>query len=604
MGGKKPRKRDKQGNDPPTEKSGDSNDSQPSRNLSKPNSQQSASPSVSSQIIPLSSFAGRESSSPPSSIPCTNEVQSKNSIKKDESKGELKEKRFHVQTPDVMQHDGFGEKDSSSGFSFKFQFRSQEEIRRIVEESEAGLSEDKKLLFNSTPKIHDDGSFSEKDFDGFADEQEVVSFSIKESSIDSQADTPSGTKETPNIEFEDGFLLDREIKQENSATEEAPTEEPVKNSAGADGCKTEQPGVAGADGCKTEQPGASEATHEVNFEPEKEFSGFDSDPESISLSDGLSVMNPITESDGNDFPSDNDFGRLGSRAELQERSQNSEVTRWWESFVSDTESADFSEGFSPINRSIDIYKLYISDSESLNFSERSSSVANRCEFLSEKDFPGSEIDADDFETEPEEIEDELSELEETHSENSQIPAADGFSVEKEASNSNQSDGFLSEEDFGASEREFQDEDRRTNESGDELCELVENRIQDSSDSDLEDEDGLEYLWEHQDLMEQLRMEIKKVRATGLPTILEESDDMKMIDDLKPWKIDENFLQEDPLDEMQKFYKSYRERMRKLDILNYQKMYAIGEFQPHGLCFSSVSTFFIPCFKLEFSSIRI
>ncbi|XP_068638231.1 uncharacterized protein [Aristolochia californica] len=97
-------------------------------------------------------------------------------------------------------------------------------------------------------------------------------------------------------------------------------------------------------------------------------------------------------------------------------------------------------------------------------------------------------------------------------------------------------------------------------------------FQSSTDSDSDS------LWEHQDLIEQLRMELKKVRAIGLPTILEESESPKTMFDLKPWKFEEKFLQEDPMDELQKFYKSYRERMRKFDILNYQKMYAIGFLQ--------------------------
>lgn len=98
----------------------------------------------------------------------------------------------------------------------------------------------------------------------------------------------------------------------------------------------------------------------------------------------------------------------------------------------------------------------------------------------------------------------------------------------------------------------------------------------SSASDLEDPNGFDTLWEHQELIEQLKMELKKVRATGLPTIFEDSECPKMMEDLKPWKIDEKFQHGDKLSELHKVYKSYRERMRKLDILNYQKMYAIGQ----------------------------
>ncbi|XP_006338451.1 uncharacterized protein [Solanum tuberosum] len=92
-----------------------------------------------------------------------------------------------------------------------------------------------------------------------------------------------------------------------------------------------------------------------------------------------------------------------------------------------------------------------------------------------------------------------------------------------------------------------------------------------------DANKLESLWEHQELIEQLKMEIRKVRATGLPTILEESESPTM-DELQPWKIDEMLHREDSMSELHKFYKSYREKMRKFDILTYQKMYAIGYLQ--------------------------
>ncbi|WVZ05240.1 hypothetical protein V8G54_018586 [Vigna mungo] len=96
--------------------------------------------------------------------------------------------------------------------------------------------------------------------------------------------------------------------------------------------------------------------------------------------------------------------------------------------------------------------------------------------------------------------------------------------------------------------------------------------------DLEDSNRFDTLWEHQDLIEQLKMELKKVRATGLPTILEDSESPRIMEDLKPWKIDEKLQHGNTTNELPKFYRSYRERMRKFDILNYQKMYAIGVLQ--------------------------
>ncbi|KAG0448915.1 hypothetical protein HPP92_027571 [Vanilla planifolia] len=104
------------------------------------------------------------------------------------------------------------------------------------------------------------------------------------------------------------------------------------------------------------------------------------------------------------------------------------------------------------------------------------------------------------------------------------------------------------------------------------------KAEESMSQDFDDEQ-LDELWEHQDLIEQLKMELKKVRAVGLPTIFEESESPRAIEDLKPFnKIDEKFRRQDSMDELQKFYRSYRERMRKLDVLNYQKMYAMGFLQ--------------------------
>jgi len=109
--------------------------------------------------------------------------------------------------------------------------------------------------------------------------------------------------------------------------------------------------------------------------------------------------------------------------------------------------------------------------------------------------------------------------------------------------------------------------------------------------DLDESNRFDTLWEHQDLIEQLKMELKKVKATGLPTIFEDSESPRIMEDLKPWKIDEKFQQgSSTTNELPKFYRSYRERMRKFDILNYQKMYALGK------CF-----FFIHCFKFIYLS---
>ncbi|XP_060192791.1 uncharacterized protein LOC132622238 isoform X2 [Lycium barbarum] len=172
-----------------------------------------------------------------------------------------------------------------------------------------------------------------------------------------------------------------------------------------------------------------------------------------------------------------------------------------------------------------------------------------------------------------------------------------------------SDGFLTDEDFGGEfeldslkDIEMSEENQESDDSDSDIMEelrrleheqeqrfLSEDDFHEDMDklsdenveSRNEDANKLETLWEHQELIEQLKIELRKVRDTGLPTILEESDTTKM-EDLEPWKIDEKFQREDCMSELYKFYKSYRERMRKFDILTYQKMYAIGYLQKDPL----------------------
>lgn len=101
-----------------------------------------------------------------------------------------------------------------------------------------------------------------------------------------------------------------------------------------------------------------------------------------------------------------------------------------------------------------------------------------------------------------------------------------------------------------------------------------------SGSNSNDENEDELPWEHEDIIEQLKMEMRNVRNRGLPTILEEETECtKMVENLKlkPLMIEEKLEYKDQMAELQKVYKSYAERMRKLDILNNQTMHAIGKF---------------------------
>lgn len=100
----------------------------------------------------------------------------------------------------------------------------------------------------------------------------------------------------------------------------------------------------------------------------------------------------------------------------------------------------------------------------------------------------------------------------------------------------------------------------------------------SWDFDSDEEDESDALLEHHDLIEQMKMELKNSRTGGLPTILEECETTKMAGDLKQLKIDEKIEHVDRMGEIKKFYKSYAEKMRKLDVLNYQTLQAIGFLQ--------------------------
>ncbi|KAK2355102.1 myb protein X [Trifolium repens] len=98
----------------------------------------------------------------------------------------------------------------------------------------------------------------------------------------------------------------------------------------------------------------------------------------------------------------------------------------------------------------------------------------------------------------------------------------------------------------------------------------------------EEEDEDEYEWENDEVMEQIKLEIKNARQGGLATILEEGEEeylSKVVEEkIKPLSIDEKMEYKDHIVEIQKVYKCYAQKMRKLDVLNYQAMHAIGLLQ--------------------------
>ncbi|KAE9612655.1 hypothetical protein Lal_00005870 [Lupinus albus] len=111
-----------------------------------------------------------------------------------------------------------------------------------------------------------------------------------------------------------------------------------------------------------------------------------------------------------------------------------------------------------------------------------------------------------------------------------------------------------------------------------LEESVKSNSHGSTGLDRADSTQFDTLWEHQYLIEEVKMELKKVIATGLPTMLENYESPRIMEVLKPWKIEEQFQHDCTINDLPKAYMSYRERMRKFDILNYQKMYALGTLQ--------------------------
>ncbi|KAI3963377.1 hypothetical protein MKW98_022799 [Papaver atlanticum] len=224
-----------------------------------------------------------------------------------------------------------------------------------------------------------------------------------------------------------------------------------------------------------------------------------------------------------------------------------------------------------------------SDSDSVEFGDRFSYMnhimdLNSEGFLSDKDFEG------EYETMLESMEDIQNSSVAAHAE---IPETmDPGLDECPEVNDLQNPSILGTEFLTESEFDVKEQEPKVEECGGKMKNLLndsgnskEQSLQNSTWPDTEEADEFESLWEHQELIEQLKMEIKKVRATGLPTIFEESEESpKVVEDLKPWKIDEKLLHEDRIGELHNFYKIYTERMRKFDILNYQKMYAIGFLQ--------------------------
>ncbi|GAA0148992.1 hypothetical protein LIER_08281 [Lithospermum erythrorhizon] len=107
------------------------------------------------------------------------------------------------------------------------------------------------------------------------------------------------------------------------------------------------------------------------------------------------------------------------------------------------------------------------------------------------------------------------------------------------------------------------------------------KFEENSDKNLGDidsqEDEFDILQEHKYLVKQMKMDMRYSKVKGLPTISEEFESQKtFMDDLKPLHIDQKLGYKDHMAEIQMFYGRYAEKMKKLDILNYQTLHAISK----------------------------
>ncbi|KNA22878.1 hypothetical protein SOVF_029860 [Spinacia oleracea] len=96
--------------------------------------------------------------------------------------------------------------------------------------------------------------------------------------------------------------------------------------------------------------------------------------------------------------------------------------------------------------------------------------------------------------------------------------------------------------------------------------------------EVDEQMGTDVLLEQKELIRQMKKEMRQLKISGLPTILEESESPRVEEDLRPLRIDERIGHKDRMDEIQTFYRRYLDKMRKLDILSQQTMYSIGLLQ--------------------------
>jgi hypothetical protein len=451
------------------------------------------------------------------------EIKEIDELDEKEIPSEAKEPEVEVyEFKETKEVDELKEKETPK-FFFKFQFQTYRE-------------EDEPVVLSSvTPASTNKYEFlSGKNFSHYLEEPEVVSLTVKELYADSDGDSIDYKEK-----MESGVLSDKDFAKKESEAESV-REEIEEISAHS----------------VREQDAKMEFEVETSIEEEAgKLEEENCIEESISRKGKAVVVENNVSSDG-DVSRDDDAQFLSDMDLIVSDSDSDSVVSNHE-FMS-RYVASTSDGFLSDKDFEDVFELDILK-DIHGQTVESTDEDLELEYLNLQNL-NSGYEADDFDDEDSDIMEELKNIEEA--------------VQKPA---------IVEDTEMVSERDFEDNNmsnRKERGSEDnEAKDILENpksNSQDSSAADSEDSNGLETLWEHQDLIEQLKMELKKVRATGLPTILEEDESPKIMEDLKPWKIDEKFQHEDRMSELHKFYKSYRERMRKLDILSYQKVYAMSK----------------------------
>ena len=451
------------------------------------------------------------------------EIKEIDELDEKEIPSEAKEPEVEVyEFKETKEVDELKEKETPK-FFFKFQFQTYRE-------------EDEPVVLSSvTPASTNKYEFlSGKNFSHYLEEPEVVSLTVKELYADSDGDSIDYKEK-----MESGVLSDKDFAKKESEAESV-REEIEEISAHS----------------VREQDAKMEFEVETSIEEEAgKLEEENCIEESISRKGKAVVVENNVSSDG-DVSRDDDAQFLSDMDLIVSDSDSDSVVSNHE-FMSRC-VASTSDGFLSDKDFEDVFELDILK-DIHGQTVESTDEDLELEYLNLQNL-NSGYEADDFDDEDSDIMEELKNIEEA--------------VQKPA---------IVEDTEMVSERDFEDNNmsnRKERGSEDnEAKDILENpksNSQDSSAADSEDSNGLETLWEHQDLIEQLKMELKKVRATGLPTILEEDESPKIMEDLKPWKIDEKFQHEDRMSELHKFYKSYRERMRKLDILSYQKVYAMSK----------------------------